>query len=119
MRQIFLWYGSLVGFVGAWGEWYFTQHFGNQGAISAAQWQDRRDVVDALLAALPTTTPVQLRTPAFKQHFFGAAPLSAAAAFSGSDASRVGHHNDCFLASEDDAGTYTHRALDRPSRTTS
>lgn len=33
-------------------------------------------------------------------------PLAEASAFDGSDAARVGHHNDCFLASDDDWGTY-------------
>lgn len=102
-----------VGFIGAWGEWYYTQHFGNDGVVSDAQWQDRRDVVDALLAALPAGVPVQLRTPAQKQRLYGAAPLSAVTAFSGTAASRVGHHDDCFLASADDMGTYVDVAADK------
>jgi hypothetical protein len=54
-----------------------------------------------------------VRTPQIKQRFIygehalpSVAPLSMQQAFNGSDAARVGLHNDCFLASEDDYGTF-------------
>lgn len=53
-----------AGFVGAWGEWYYTRHFGNEGRVSAADQANRAAVVQALLNALPATRTVQLRTPA-------------------------------------------------------
>ncbi len=102
-----------AGFIGAWGEWYYTQNFGNAGTLSQSDWQNRRDVLDALLGALPASRTVQLRTPAMKKQFFGNAPLSAAAAFGGTAVSRVGHHDDCFLASADDSGTYADVAADK------
>ena len=102
-----------AGFIGAWGEWYYTDYFGDNGAISASQWTDRQDVVNALLDALDLGRPIQLRTPAFKQHFYGAAALSSAEAFAGTSKARVGHHNDCFLASADDMGTYTNVTADK------
>jgi hypothetical protein len=103
-----------AGFIGAWGEWYYTKNFGNAGQISAADAANRRAVVDALLDALPATRTVQLRTPGFKRSYFGTDPLTAATAYSGESRARVGHHNDCFLASPDDFGTYTDPAVERP-----
>ena len=94
-----------AGFVGAWGEWYYTQHFGNAGQVSAEDQANRKAVVDALLDALPATRTVQLRTPGFKRTFYGTEPGAQ---------HRVGHHNDCFLASADDFGTYTDPAVERP-----
>ena len=94
-----------AGFVGVWGEWYYTDYFGDLGTISPAQWADRKEVVSALLAAVPSRT-VLLRTPLFKTTMYGPAALTAQEAFTGTDRARVGHHNDCFLASADDFGTY-------------
>jgi hypothetical protein len=102
-----------AGFIGAWGEWYYTDYFGDNGTISASQWTDRQDVVTALLDALDFQRPIQLRTPAFKQHFYGAAALTSAEAFSGSAKARVGHHDDCFVADDTDMGTYTDAAADK------
>jgi hypothetical protein len=102
-----------AGFIGAWGEWYYTDYFGDNGTISAAQWTDRQDVVTALLDALDLQRPIQLRTPAFKQHFYGTAALTSVEAFSGVAKARVGHHNDCFLADATDMGTYTDVAADK------
>ena len=102
-----------VGLVGAWGEWYYTDSFGDQGSVSAAQWADRKAVVDALLAILPSTRSVQLRTPAFKQRFYGATALASSEAFTGTARARIGHHNDCFLASADDEGTYGSVSADK------
>lgn len=102
-----------AGFIGAWGEWYFTDHFGDQNSISQAQWNDRRAVVDALLSTLPASRTVQLRVPGFKQRFFGPAALTASEAFGGSPKARVGHHNDCFLATADDYGTYSNVGADK------
>ena len=102
-----------AGFIGAWGEWYYTDSFGDNGIISAAQWTDRQDVVTALLDALDLQRPIQLRTPAFKQHFYGAAALTSAEAFSGAAKARVGHHDDCFVADATDMGTYTNAAADK------
>ena len=102
-----------AGFIGAWGEWYYTDSFGDNGTISTSQWTDRQDVVNALLDALDLGRPIQLRTPAFKQHFYGAAALTSAEAFTGVAKARVGHHNDCFLASADDEGTYTNVTADK------
>lgn len=90
-----------AGFIGVWGEWYYTQHFSNMS--------NRRKVADALLDALPASRQIQLRTPAFKMQMYSLAvkdTLTAATAHDGSVISRLGGHNDCFGASIDDYGTF-------------
>jgi hypothetical protein len=86
-----------AGFIGAWGEWHSSTH----GLDNQA---DRGDVLWALLAALPPSRSTLVRSPLYKVAAYGDAPPRA---FDGSDASRVGHVNSCFLASETDLGTYT------------
>ena len=106
------------GFIGMWGENYYTDYFGDashngQGKLLDNNWQDRIDVMQALLNAVPKDRMIQVRFPQLKQRFvYGvnatvdALPLTEAEAFSGSDKARIGFHNDCFLASADDYGTY-------------
>lgn len=102
------------GFVGLWGEGYFTDHYSadpnDPGHVTEANWADRGAIVRALLDAAPRLT-VQVRTMQMKQKIFGTTSgtggaLSKTEAFTGSDISRVGHHNDCFLAAPDDWGTF-------------
>lgn len=88
-----------TGFVGAWGEWHTSTH-GIDKDMRA-----KREVVDALLAALPASRMIQLRYPTDIMRMVGD-PLTEADAFAGTTQARIGHHNDCFLASDDDWGTY-------------
>jgi hypothetical protein len=85
-----------AGFIGAWGEW----HTSTNGLLA-----DKDQVINALLDAVPATRTSQLRYPPHKDEIFGG-PLDALTGFSGTHAARVGHHNDCFLASDTDLGTY-------------
>lgn len=91
-----------AGFIGVWGEWYYTNNFGYPNPNMPA----RKEVVDALLSALPKNRMIQLRTPTFKRSFYGTSALTQNQAFQETDVSRVGHHNDCFLADATDYGTY-------------
>ncbi|HEX9979134.1 MAG TPA: DUF4832 domain-containing protein [Flavobacterium sp.] len=102
-----------AGFIGAWGEWYYTDNFGMDP--TPTDYQNRKDVVTALLGALPAGKMVQLRTPSLKQHTINStAALSANQAFTSTLSARVGHHNDCFLASSDDYGTYNNISSEYP-----
>ncbi|UBU15831.1 DUF4832 domain-containing protein [Nonomuraea gerenzanensis] len=103
-----------AGFIGAWGEWYYTQNFGNAGTVTAADWANRKAVVDKLLGVLPSTRMVQLRTPKFKRTMYTTTPVTSGQAYGGSAVARLGHHNDCFLASPDDYGTYENAAVEYP-----
>jgi hypothetical protein len=88
-----------AGFIGAWGEW----HGSTNGLDNDA---DRGAILRALLAALPASRAVQVRAPDYKEGSFPGGPLALDEAWSGSDRARLGHHNDCFLASDSDLGTY-------------
>ncbi|MGW0807434.1 DUF4832 domain-containing protein [Nonomuraea sp. NPDC002799] len=103
-----------AGFIGAWGEWYYTQNFGNAGTVSAADWANRKAVVDKLLSVLPSTRMVQLRTPKIKRTMYATSALPPAQAHNGTALARLGHHNDCFLAGPDDYGTYENAAVEYP-----
>ncbi|GAA2640779.1 hypothetical protein GCM10009863_67480 [Streptomyces axinellae] len=103
-----------AGFIGAWGEWYYTQNFGNAGSVSEADWANRKEVVDKILSILPKDRTVQLRTPKFKRTLYSPDPLPPSQAYGGSARARLGHHNDCFLASPDDFGTYEDTAVEYP-----
>ena len=105
-----------AGFIGAWGEWYYTNDdFG--APPDPPNYANRGTVLTKILQTLPITRMVQLRTPYYKQSIFdtgggAAGALPVAAAHNGSDLARVGHHNDCFLASDDDFGTYANLSQD-------
>jgi cysteine-rich repeat protein len=88
-----------AGLIGAWGEW----HSSSNGLDNPA---DRAEILHALLDVTPPSRMVQIRTPMFKDEAFPGGPLTEAQAWTGSDQARVGHHNDCFLASDSDLGTY-------------
>jgi hypothetical protein len=53
---------------------------------------------------------VLVRRPSFKSLAFPGGPHTADTAFDGSELARVGHLNDCFLASANDSGTYQNEA---------
>jgi hypothetical protein len=100
-----------AGFIGVWGEWYYTDHFvadpSAPDQITPQDWADRRDVLSRLLEALPASRMAQLRTPSYKMQIFETVtPLSDETAHDASHVARTGHHNDCFLASDTDYGTY-------------
>jgi hypothetical protein len=57
---------------------------------------------------------VQVRTPKFKQEIFNtSSPIPYDSAFHETYYTRTGHHNDCFLASWDDYGTYTDTTVEK------
>lgn len=88
-----------AGFIGPWGEWHSSTN--GLDADAAAQ----KAILDALLALMPADGFVLVRRWSFKQGYAGG-PVSEAQAFGGTPTARVGHHNDCFLSSPDDVGTY-------------
>lgn len=97
-----------AGFVGAWGEWYYTDNYNFQPETEE-DYLPRKNVLDALLDALPQERMVAIRTPGAKIKSYGlsiADTVTVATAFNGSKMSRLGGHNDCFLADNDDRGTY-------------
>ena len=106
------------GFIGIWGENFYTDYFGDPGKngpgrIMDSSWRDRNEVLAALLDALPNDRMIQVRTPQIKQKaVYGpnatvdSKPLTQTQAYTGMPIARLGFHNDCFLSSPDDYGTY-------------
>ncbi len=108
-----------LGFIGVWGEQYYTDFFGDassnaaQGKLTDANWRDRIEVIKAMLDAVPADRMVQVRYPQIKQRYvyginalINVPALTDGQAFSQTDIARLGYHNDCFMASSNDFGTY-------------
>lgn len=88
-----------AGFVGRYGEW----HSSTNGLTSSSA---KRQILERLLSVTPSNRPILLRYARDKKEIYGSSAISEGQAFNGSYRSRVGHKNDCFLASTDDQGTY-------------
>lgn len=96
-----------AGLIGAWGEWYYTSNKLNTP-------EARKAVLDKILQVLPADRFVQVRTPGYKRQYTGiTTPIKADQAFSSQPIARIGHHNDCFMASLDDYGTYEDVVADK------
>jgi hypothetical protein len=98
-----------AGFIGVWGEWYYTDNFNFRPAQNVEEYAPRRRVLDALLEALPENRMICVRYPAAKLFTFGIThtdTVTRETAYNGSDLSRIASHNDCFLADQDDRGTF-------------
>ena len=93
-----------AGFVGVWGEWYYTANYGNETQHLNAK---RRQVIDYLFANAPADRFILFRYPMIKTEYLGTSePLTADEAFTGSVRARMGCHNDAFLNTWGDMGTY-------------
>ncbi|MDG5766272.1 DUF4832 domain-containing protein [Balneolales bacterium ANBcel1] len=90
-----------AGFIGAWGEWHASHH-------NLTSLENKKKILGKLLEVIPEDRFVQIRYPMDKMSIYGTtSAVGPGEAFDGSDKSRTGHHNDCFLASPNDVGTYT------------
>lgn len=99
-----------AGFLGAWGEWYYS----GQGVGNSIPAATKKNLITRLLDAVPANRCVQLRTPKFKTDYVGdVAALTAATAYKGDARSRLGHHNDAFCNGEYNMGTYTNVSSDK------
>lgn len=88
-----------AGMIGAWGEWHGSSH--NHQDNPGPVW-------NLLVNYLPAEKFIAVRTPSFVNLLEGldANPLTEQEAFSGSARARIAHHNDCWIASLTDVGTY-------------
>ena len=105
-----------AGFIGSWGEWYYTEHFGNKGSHMN---HARKQFLDTLLAAVPQDRCIQIRTPLFKTEYLDSLGVSQNAltpeeAYTGLPKARIGHHNDAFLYGAYNQGTYRDTATQKP-----
>lgn len=90
-----------AGFIGAWGEWYYsTNHLNNSTSY--------RELLNKWLEILPKDRCIQVRTPKYKQDFLGSStPITETEAYNGQPIARIAHHDDAFMADENDMGTYS------------
>ncbi len=96
LKPVFNEYSDVIafvpaGFIGSWGEW----HHSTNGLTDNPA--DSREIIEALLDALPASRMVQIRYPFRKKELYEG-EVDKQSAFSGEYAARIGHHNDCFLA---------------------
>ena len=111
-----------AGFLGRWGEWHCWQasEVCHDGAVEKAY------VLDRLLAALAgSDVPLALRYPPDKARYLGdldfadydsvPPPPDPVRGFADTEGlrARIAHHNDCFLSSADDVGTYPNEPRER------
>jgi hypothetical protein len=99
-----------AGLIGTWGEWHHSTN-GLFDPIPGVWWErvndNSRAIVTKLLEVLPAGRMIALRYPRHKMDLYGPEPLTESEAFSATPKARTGAHNDCFLASKNDWGTYT------------
>lgn len=103
-----------AGFIGVWGEWYYTTNF-KMNPTKDEDWQPRWDMLNHLLEAFPHDRQICLRTPAYKikyltQMGLDPSPLDETTAHKGDAKSRLAGHNDCFISGSNDVGTYNSSA---------
>ncbi|ORX75406.1 hypothetical protein BCR32DRAFT_296923 [Anaeromyces robustus] len=102
-------YAMQAGFIGTWGEWYYTNDdFGNKSKMNEVQEANRKEVVKYLLDILPKDRFLLMRTPKYKMNFLGhTRTITTMDIQARNDNYRIGFHNDAFLADDSDMGTYT------------
>jgi hypothetical protein len=103
-----------AGIIGSWGEWGNTQNYGDSYNMSAQNMADRKSVVDKLLSVVPAERMVQLRMPLFKTKLYSPSNLTVSEAYTNTAKARLGFHNDCFLSSATDYGTYVNPSVEYP-----
>ena len=93
-----------AGFVGVWGEWYYSENYGNETQHVTA---NRRKVIEYLFENAPADRFILFRYPMIQQEYLNdKQPLTEAEGFSGSQKARMGCHNDAFLHNWGNMGTY-------------
>lgn len=99
-----------AGFIGVWGEWYYTTGF-NFNPNTSEKLEERWQMIDHLLQAVPADRQICLRTPGYKMNYLHdrnleVTPLTETEAYQPTAKARLAGHNDCFVASANDVGTY-------------
>lgn len=97
-----------AGFIGTWGEWYYTTHF-TENPQTDEEFAERRPILDALLDAMPEERMICVRTPKFKMRCYGwtlADTLTRAEAYTNTPKARLACHDDAFMADQTDMGTF-------------
>lgn len=98
------------GFIGSWGEWYYTDAF-PFNPKNDADFEGRWALVEHYMAVTPKDRQIAFRTPGYKMRYLRMRgldqnPLTEAEAYKEDIKARWAGHNDCFVASSNDVGTY-------------
>lgn len=98
-----------AGFAGQYGEWYYTENFGNHIPYVNS---DCKKLLDTVLNAMPKDRCLLLRRPILKQQYLDSiegshSALDSSHAYKNTAKARLGHFNDAFLYNEDNMGTYS------------
>ena len=99
-----------AGFIGNYGEWYTSNNFGIEN-LTAQNLADRLQVGLKIMELTPNRM-VAFRTPYIQRQIGGVSTVTTSTAYDKSIKSRVAGHNDCFLSSATDYGTYLYGATD-------
>ena len=99
-----------AGFIGSWGEWYYTTNY-PQNPAKDEGYETRWPVVEHLMEVTPQDRQICFRQPQFKMRYLRShnqevAPLTAEEAYQPTIKARWAGHNDCFVSSAEDVGTY-------------
>ncbi|CAF0951683.1 unnamed protein product [Adineta ricciae] len=113
MKPIYYEYEDIIvavemGMFGPWGEMHSSYYSTvNTGLFYPIKTSALREVHATYMSALPTARSVILRTPYYiRQVFNSNTPLSPAEAYSSNPKARTGYHNDAYLSSSTDSGTF-------------
>ena len=105
------------GFIGTYGEWYYTSYFGpSSGGVdytisndAVSGFSNRKAVLKAMLEAVPPSRQIALRTPEYKQCYINPNHVSSWTNLSGfgtEPVNRIAFYNDAFLYGGEDMGTF-------------
>jgi Domain of unknown function (DUF4832)/Domain of unknown function (DUF4874) len=107
------------GFWGTYGENYYTDFYGDISTqpITPTHIADRKEIIDAMFTCVGPTRKLAVRTPPIKAAYFSQAipadTITIAQAYNGTQKSRIGGFNDCFLAEFNDY-TYADTTTEKP-----
>lgn len=100
------------GWLGSWGEWYYTDSGFKMNPTKDADFEKRWSVLEHYMSVTPSDRQIALRIPAYKMRYLkmrgdtASSPLRAEEAFKPTAKARICGHNDCFVSSSNDVGTY-------------
>ena len=99
-----------AGFIGSWGEWYYTDNY-PFNPYDDEEFEPYWQIAEHLLSVTPDDRQICFRQPQFKMRYLkmrgqDVTPLTEEEAYKPSLKARWAGHNDCFVSSESDVGTY-------------
>lgn len=100
------------GWIGSWGEWYYTDSGYKMNPTKDSDYEMRWELLEHFMRVVPESRQIALRIPAYKMRYLRmrgdslSSPLTAEEAYQPTIKARICGHNDCFVSSSNDVGTY-------------